>query len=618
MHCNKKTIRQILLVIIDILIIVLASYLALVLRFDINYIPLKYKSFLVDNIFEIIFISLVINFLYKMYNSMWEYTSIIELFNIVLASITSIFVEYLYERVLYIRYPLSYYLIKLMILILCYSLFRISYRVFRYIKSGYFDKQNNSSNTMIIGAGEAGNLLIKDIYNNKKYKNNVVCLIDDNQNKIGTFIHGIKVVGDRYSIVANVLKYDIDLIIIAIPSAAPTDIQEIVSICNKTNCKIKKLPDIYSIIGNVGIEQVKELSYADLLGRPQVSVKMEKIDNLIKNKVVLVTGGGGSIGSELCRQIAYRHPKKLIIFDIYENNAYDIQNELLRNFKDIDLEVIIGSVRDYDRVLELFNKYKPDYVFHAAAHKHVPLMEDSPCESIKNNCLGTLNVVKASDKYKVKKFVLISTDKAVRPTSIMGASKRICEMIIQTYNKISKTEFVAVRFGNVLGSNGSVIPLFLKQIDLGGPVTVTDSNIIRYFMTIPEAVILIMEATSFAKGGEIFILDMGKPVKIYDLACKLIELKGYIPNKDIKIEITGLRKGEKLYEELLMDEEGIKSTSNNLIHIASPIKFDDKKFLKDLNQLIASAFKNDKNIKKKVVNITKTYTITDNEECRYE
>lgn len=618
MHCNKKTIRQILLVIIDILIIVLASYLALVLRFDINYIPLKYKSFLVDNIFEIIFISLVINFLYKMYNSMWEYTSIIELFNIVLASITSIFVEYLYERVLYIRYPLSYYLIKLMILILCYSLFRISYRVFRYIKSGYFDKQDNSSNTMIIGAGEAGNLLIKDIYNNKKYKNNVVCLIDDNQNKIGTFIHGIKVVGDRYSIVANVLKYDIDLIIIAIPSAAPTDIQEIVSICNKTNCKIKKLPDIYSIIGNVGIEQVKELSYADLLGRPQVSVKMEKIDNLIKNKVVLVTGGGGSIGSELCRQIAYRHPKKLIIFDIYENNAYDIQNELLRNFKDIDLEVIIGSVRDYDRVLELFNKYKPDYVFHAAAHKHVPLMEDSPCESIKNNCLGTLNVVKASDKYKVKKFVLISTDKAVRPTSIMGASKRICEMIIQTYNKISKTEFVAVRFGNVLGSNGSVIPLFLKQIDLGGPVTVTDSNIIRYFMTIPEAVILIMEATSFAKGGEIFILDMGKPVKIYDLACKLIELKGYIPNKDIKIEITGLRKGEKLYEELLMDEEGIKSTSNNLIHIASPIKFDDKKFLKDLNQLIASAFKNDKNIKKKVVNITKTYTITDNEECRYE
>lgn len=618
MHCNKKTIRQILLVIIDILIIVLASYLALVLRFDINYIPLKYKSFLVDNIFEIIFISLVINFLYKMYNSMWEYTSIIELFNIVLASITSIFVEYLYERVLYIRYPLSYYLIKLMILILCYSLFRISYRVFRYIKSGYFDKQDNSSNTMIIGAGEAGNLLIKDIYNNKKYKNNVVCLIDDNQNKIGTFIHGIKVVGDRYSIVANVLKYDIDLIIIAIPSAAPTDIQEIVSICNKTNCKIKKLPDIYSIIGNVGIEQVKELSYADLLGRPQVSVKMEKIDNLIKNKVVLVTGGGGSIGSELCRQIAYRHPKKLIIFDIYENNAYDIQNELLRNFKDIDLEVIIGSVRDYDRVLELFNKYKPDYVFHAAAHKHVPLMEDSPCESIKNNCLGTLNVVKASDKYKVKKFVLISTDKAVRPTSIMGASKRICEMIIQTYNKISKTEFVAVRFGNVLGSNGSVIPLFLKQIDLGGPVTVTDSNIIRYFMTIPEAVILIMEATSFAKGGEIFILDMGKPVKIYDLACKLIELKGYIPNKDIKIEITGLRKGEKLYEELLMDEEEIKSTSNNLIHIASPIKFDDKKFLKDLNQLIASAFKNDKNIKKKVVNITKTYTITDNEECRYE
>lgn len=618
MHCNKKTIRQILLVIIDILIIVLASYLALVLRFDINYIPLKYKSFLVDNIFEIIFISLVINFLYKMYNSMWEYTSIIELFNIVLASITSIFVEYLYERVLYIRYPLSYYLIKLMILILCYSLFRISYRVFRYIKSGCFDKQDNSYNTMIIGAGEAGNLLIKDIYNNKKYKNNVVCLIDDNQNKIGTFIHGIKVVGDRYSIVANVLKYDIDLIIIAIPSAAPTDIQEIVSICNKTNCKIKKLPDIYSIIGNVGIEQVKELSYADLLGRPQVSVKMEKIDNLIKNKVVLVTGGGGSIGSELCRQIAYRHPKKLIIFDIYENNAYDIQNELLRNFKDIDLEVIIGSVRDYDRVLELFNKYKPDYVFHAAAHKHVPLMEDSPCESIKNNCLGTLNVVKASDKYKVKKFVLISTDKAVRPTSIMGASKRICEMIIQTYNKISKTEFVAVRFGNVLGSNGSVIPLFLKQIDLGGPVTVTDSNIIRYFMTIPEAVILIMEATSFAKGGEIFILDMGKPVKIYDLACKLIELKGYIPNKDIKIEITGLRKGEKLYEELLMDEEGIKSTSNNLIHIASPIKFDDKKFLKDLNQLIASAFKNDKNIKKKVVNITKTYTITDNEECRYE
>ena len=357
------------------------------------------------------------------------------------------------------------------------------------------------------------------------------------------------------------------------------------------------------------MKEVRPISYEDFLGRKEIVVDSEEITSKLTNSVVIVTGGGGSIGSELCRQIAKCNPKLLIILDIYENNAYDIEQELIRNYPNLNLKTIIGSVRDYNRLDKIFKEYHPEYVFHAAAHKHVPLMEFSPNESIKNNCLGTLNTVKVADKYKVKKFVLISTDKAVRPTNIMGASKRICEMIIQSYNKISNTDYVAVRFGNVLGSNGSVIPLFLKQIDSGGPVTVTHKEITRYFMTIPEAVSLILQAFCYAKGGEIFVLDMGEPVKIYELAKKIIRYKGYEPNVDIKIKITGLRPGEKLYEELLMDEEGLKETPNKLIHIGHPIKMDDKKFFKDLDKLIASAYKNDKNIKEKVAIIVDTYKI---------
>ena len=407
------------------------------------------------------------------------------------------------------------------------------------------------------------------------------------------------------------LKYDIEEIIIAIPSASKKEIDKIVTECQKTKCKIMILPSIYlSMENNTNIlKSIRPLSYEDFLGRSEIVVDTNEIASNVTGKTVLVTGGGGSIGSELCRQIARCNPKMLIIFDIYENNAYDIQQELLRDYPNLDLHTIIGSVRDYDRLEKVFKEFRPNQVYHAAAHKHVPLMEVSPNEAIKNNCLGTLNACKLANKYEVERFLLISTDKAVRPTNVMGASKRICEMIIQSYDRISKkTDYVAVRFGNVLGSNGSVIPLFLKQIDNGGPVTVTDKEMRRFFMTIPEAVSLVLQAACYAEGGEIFVLDMGKPVKIYDLAEKLIKFKGYVPNKDIMIEITGLRPGEKLYEEILMDEEGMKETPNKLIHIGKPIRI-PKTFLDDLDELIKAAYKNNEDIKDKVAKIVTTYTI---------
>ena len=431
---------------------------------------------------------------------------------------------------------------------------------------------------MIVGGGEAGRSLIGEIQNSKYLNQQVICIIDDDPKKQGKYIKGIRIVGDRNSIQRNVKRYNIQQIIITIPSAGSTALRPILDICKETDCELMIIPGVYQLVnGEVRASKLRPVNINDLLGREEIQVNLDEVMGYVAGKVIMVTGGGGSIGSELCRQIAEHRPKQLIIFDIYENNAYEIQQELKRKHPELDLVVLIGSVRDENRIESIFEKYHPEIIYHAAAHKHVPLMEDSPNEAIKNNVLGTYKMVMMADRFHAKRFVMISTDKAVNPTNIMGASKRICEMIIQTYNKMSETEFVAVRFGNVLGSNGSVIPLFKKQIAEGGPVTVTDPEIIRYFMTIPEAVSLVLQAGAYAQGGEIFVLDMGEPVKILDLAKNMIRLSGLKLGQDIEIEFTGLRPGEKLYEELLMDEEGMTDTPNKLIHIGHPIDVDEDK-----------------------------------------
>ena len=606
---TQKRIRIAMFIVLDILAITMCSFLAIGLRFDFHdipniYIGNIYNYLLIDSIIIVAIFSI-----FKIYKSMWSYASITELINIILACSSYELIEFIYKQIININMPRSYYLIKLILLYVFISSIRYSYRIARTMRD-YYREKNGLTNTMIIGAGEAGRMLITEIYNNKtNFKNKVCCIIDDDKNKIGSYIKNIPVVGSRKEIKENVDKYNIEEIIIAMPSINREKLNLIIDECQKTKCEIKTLPSLSELVGKPTMKKVRPLSYEDFLGRKEIVVNINEISSSLKDKKIIVTGGGGSIGSELCRQIAKCKPKELIIFDIYENNAYEIEQELKRTYPHLNLKTIIGSVRDYDRLENVFKKYKPEYVFHAAAHKHVPLMENSPNEAIKNNCLGTLNTVKIADKYKVKKFVLISTDKAVRPTNIMGATKRICEMIIQAYDKKSKTDYVAVRFGNVLGSNGSVIPLFLKQIENGGPVTVTHKNITRYFMTIPEAVSLILQAFCYAEGGEIFVLDMGEPVKIYDLAKKLIRYKGYEPNVDISIKITGLRPGEKLYEELLMEEEGLKSTPNKLIHIGKPIEMNDKEFFKKLDKLISASYKNNNDIKEKVATIVDTYTI---------
>lgn len=606
---TQKRIRIAMFIVLDILAITMCSFLAIGLRFDFHDIPNIY----IDNIYNFLIIDSIIIVaifsIFKIYKSMWSYASITELINIILACSSYELIEFIYKQIININMPRSYYLIKLILLYIFISSIRYSYRIARTMRD-YYREKNGLTNTMIIGAGEAGRMLITEIYNNKtNFKNKICCIIDDDKNKIGSYIKNIPVVGSRKEIKENVDKYNIEEIIIAMPSINREKLNLIIDECQKTKCEIKTLPSLSELVGKPTMKKVRPLSYEDFLGRKEIVVNINEISSSLKDKKIIVTGGGGSIGSELCRQIAKCKPKELIIFDIYENNAYEIEQELKRVYPHLNLKTIIGSVRDYDRLENVFKKYKPEYVFHAAAHKHVPLMENSPNEAIKNNCLGTLNTVKIADKYKVKKFVLISTDKAVRPTNIMGATKRICEMIIQAYDKKSKTDYVAVRFGNVLGSNGSVIPLFLKQIENGGPVTVTHKNITRYFMTIPEAVSLILQAFCYAEGGEIFVLDMGEPVKIYDLAKKLIRYKGYEPNVDIPIKITGLRPGEKLYEELLMEEEGLKATPNKLIHIGKPIEMDDAKFFKKLDKLITASYKNNNDIKEKVATIVDTYTI---------
>jgi len=605
---TQKKIRIMLLILLDIFSLILCSFLALAFRFDFDipgqYTDNVYRYLLIDGILLVTILTFV-----RSYANMWNYASIEELINLVVGCVFFEVIEFGYKLAFNIIMPRSYYFVKVILLFFFIGAIRYSYRIARTLREYYKDK-HGLTNTMIIGAGEAGRLLITEIANNpKNFGNQVRCIIDDDSNKVGGYIRRIPIVGRRKQIAQNCEKYEIEEIIIAMPSITREKLNLIVEECQKTNANIRILPTVSEMIGKPSMNKVRPLSYEDFLGRNQIVVDVEEISENITDRIVLVTGGGGSIGSELCRQIAKCEPKKLVIFDIYENNAYDIQQELIRNYPKLDLEVIIGSVRDYDRVENVFATYHPEQVFHAAAHKHVPLMEVSPNEAIKNNCLGTLNVVKLADKYKVKKFVLISSDKAVRPTNVMGATKRICEMIIQTYDKMSKTDYVAVRFGNVLGSNGSVIPLFLKQIESGGPVTVTHKDITRYFMTIPEAVSLVLQASVYAKGGEIFVLDMGSPVKIYDLAKKIIKFKGYEPNVDIKIKVTGLRPGEKLYEELLMDEEGLKETPNKLIHIGMPIKMDEKKFLRELDKLIEAAYENKPNIKDKVAKVVGTYTV---------
>lgn len=607
---NQVLLKKIILVIYDIFAVVAASILALFLRFEGNYIsiPQEYLTNSMRYIWVTIVITLVIFCYFHLYSSIWTYAGATELMNIVIASVLSAGVQMTVMVLFEIHMPRSYYILYGGCLLALVFISRYFYRALRTVRNRRIN-QASCSRVMLVGGGAAGNILIKEISNSAYINKKVICIIDDDRAKKGSYIHGVKIMGNRYDIPRLAEQYNIQEIIIAMPSASPKEMKGILDICKETGCELKRLPGIYQLVnGDVSVAKLKDVDVNDLLGRDPIEVDLSSIMDYVSEKVVLVTGGGGSIGSELCRQIAGHNPRQLIIVDIYENNAYELQNELRRNYPNLNLKVLIASVRNTKRMDLIFEKYRPDIVYHAAAHKHVPLMEESPNEAVKNNVLGTWKVVQAADKWKVKRFVMISTDKAVNPTNIMGATKRICEMIIQTYNNRSETEFVAVRFGNVLGSNGSVIPLFKKQIEQGGPVTVTHPDIIRYFMTIPEAVSLVLQAGAYAKGGEIFILDMGEPVKIADLARNLILLSGHKPNEDIQIEFTGLRPGEKLYEEMLMAEEGMQNTANKLIHIGKPIKMDEEKFMMQLENLQNYVVEEPEDIRTWVQEIVTTYT----------
>lgn len=602
-------LRRVLLIMYDVVAIFAAGALTILLRFNLNYaaIELQYIQMMWKYLPINIVCTLLIFAAFKLYSSMWQYAGPLEAGNVLMASAASTVAQFIGYNLLGMPMFRSYYFIYVIVFMFLILASRFAYRFLRMVKNNRLTHKTGNR-IMIIGAGESCNMLIKEITNSSYINGQVKCLIDDDPAKIGKYVQGIKVVGNRDTILHNARKYEIDEIIIALPSASKKNIKEITNICKESDCELKILPGMYQLVnGEVGISNLRHVEVEDLLGREPITVNVDSIAEYVRGKVVLVTGGGGSIGSELCRQIARHIPKQLIILDIYENNAYDIKQELERKYPRLNLEVLIGSVRNTSRVNYIFEKYHPDIVYHAAAHKHVPLMEDSPNEAIKNNVFGTLKTVRAADKYGTQRFVLISTDKAVNPTNIMGASKRMCEMIVQMYNTRSKTEFVAVRFGNVLGSNGSVIPLFKKQIAHGGPVTVTHPDIIRYFMTIPEAVSLVIEAGLYAKGGEIFVLDMGEPVKILDLAENLIRLSGYTPYEDIPIVFTGLRPGEKLYEELLMDEEGLKDTQNKMIHIGRPIEIDEERFEKELEALKRATDKEEEDIRPLIKQIVPTY-----------
>ena len=527
---NKKLIfRIILLVLMDMLIITAAGPLAIYVRYNLFFEPQAIEF--IENIFQYLPVNLILTVIvfdvFRLYQGIWKYASASDLVNIILACLVSAVTQTIGMMLMDLRFPRSYPFMYFAVLTAGISIFRFTYRILAYFRQKQQGLiKEGKTNTMIVGAGEAGNTLLKELQNSKFVEQNVCCLVDDDPGKIGKYLRGVLVAGNRKDICRLAEEYHIDEIMIAIPSASHAEIQELLDICSQTSCKLKVLPGIYQLVnGEVSVSKLRNVEIEDLLGREPIDTQVESIMGYVSGKVVLVTGGGGSIGSELCRQIARHEPRQLVIFDIYENNAYDIQQELKRDYPELNLVVLIGSVRNTHRINGVFEKYHPQIVYHAAAHKHVPLMEDSPNEAIKNNVMGTYKTAQAADKYGVSRFVLISTDKAVNPTNIMGASKRLCEMVIQMMNNRSKTEFVAVRFGNVLGSNGSVIPLFKKQIEEGGPVTVTHPDIIRYFMTIPEAVSLVLQAGARAKGGEIFVLDMGKPVKILDLALNLIRHK---------------------------------------------------------------------------------------------
>lgn len=644
------------LLIYDIVTINLSYFIGLWLRFDLQYskIPSEYlMAFIKFAPFYTAF-SIIVFYMMHMYNSLWRFASFNELTSIMMATVVTGTAHVVGITLFVRRMPIAYYVFGICAQFIFTTGIRFGYR-FVNLERAKREKAEKSAHVkhhvMVIGAGAAGMTVLRELHNSRELTSRACCVIDDNPNKWNRFIEGTPIVGGRDTILENVEKYDIDTIMLTMPSASAKDKRDILNICKETNCELKSLPGIYQLAnGEVLLSKMKSVAIEDLLGRDQIKVDMAEIFNQLKGKTILVTGGGGSIGSELCRQIAAHEPKQLIIFDVYENNAYEIEQELRRKYKDrLNLVVLIGSVRDTRRIDMVFEKFRPDIVYHAAAHKHVPLMETSPNEAIKNNVVGTYKTAYAALKYGAQKFVLISTDKAVNPTNIMGASKRLCEMVIQSMDVISRTgkknllpllhahrdvddpmdradvgggndvrentvskaknrtQFVAVRFGNVLGSNGSVIPLFKKQIEAGGPVTVTHPDIVRYFMTIPEAVSLVLQAGTYAAGGEIFVLDMGEPVKIDSLARNLIKLSGFEPDVDIKISYSGLRPGEKLYEEKLMAEEGLKKTDNDLIHIGQPIPVDTEKFLGQLETLAAESYENSDHIVELVESIVTTF-----------
>lgn len=644
------------LLIYDIVTINLSYFIGLWLRFDLQYskIPSEYlMAFIKFAPFYTAF-SIIVFYMMHMYNSLWRFASFNELTSIMMATVVTGTAHVVGITLFVRRMPIAYYVFGICAQFIFTTGIRFGYR-FVNLERAKREKTEKSAHVkhhvMVIGAGAAGMTVLRELHNSRELTSRACCVIDDNPNKWNRFIEGTPIVGGRDTILENAEKYDIDTIMLTMPSASAKDKRDILNICKETHCELKSLPGIYQLAnGEVLLSKMKSVAIEDLLGRDQIKVDMAEIFNQLKGKTILVTGGGGSIGSELCRQIAAHEPKQLIIFDVYENNAYEIEQELRRKYKDrLNLVVLIGSVRDTRRIDMVFEKFRPDIVYHAAAHKHVPLMETSPNEAIKNNVVGTYKTAYAALKYGAQKFVLISTDKAVNPTNIMGASKRLCEMVIQSMDVISRTgknnllpllhahrdvddpmdradvgvgndvqedtvskaknrtQFVVVRFGNVLGSNGSVIPLFKKQIEAGGPVTVTHPDIVRYFMTIPEAVSLVLQAGTYAAGGEIFVLDMGEPVKIDSLARNLIKLSGFEPDVDIKISYSGLRPGEKLYEEKLMAEEGLKKTDNDLIHIGQPIPFDTEKFLRQLETLAAESYENSDHIVELVESIVTTF-----------
>lgn len=629
-----------LLIIYDFAAVILSYCMALWIRFDckVSMVEPKYFQAYGKSILAYAVFCVIIFWFMRLYKSIWRFASYSELLRVVLATFTTGAAYVVVMTTCVLRMPISYYVIGITIQFILTLGIRFSYR-FVLLLRGRSNKGDKEKKVMLIGAGSAGQMIFRDIKNAKETNEKVACFIDDNPNKWGRYIDNVPVYGGRDRIMEAVDKFQIEKIYVAIPSAKPEDKRDILRVCNETPCELMNLPGMYQLYtGEVTVSKMKKVQIEDLLGRDPIKPDMEEVFDYIKGKVVLITGVG-SIGSELARQIASHQPKHLILFDVYENNAYDIQLELKKKYPELQLDTLIGSVRDSRKMFQVFEKYRPEIVYHAAAHKHVPLMEDSPCEAIKNNAIGTYKTAYAAMSHGCKKFVLISTDKAVNPTNIMGASKRLCEMIIQAFDakiregkayeipqlfthgmrevitspeiiealKTTQTEFVAVRFGNVLGSNGSVIPIFKRQIEAGGPVTVTHPDIIRYFMTIPEAVSLVLLAGTYAKGGEIFVLDMGEPVKIVTLARNLIRLSGFTPDVDIPLEFTGLRPGEKLFEEKLMAEEGLKKTKNDLIHIGCPIPFDVEEFLEQLDGLLEAAYKNKDDMKDRVEKVVSTY-----------